>query len=260
MRYLRLFWALIVISVQRELAHRANLIFQALLTATGFAAGLATLGIVYSQTDTLAGWRFEETLVLLGVFYLMSGVLEAFISPNLAWFGGKLRQGELDDLLLQPVSSVFLASLGTCQPWALAQVALGAMVTAVGVAGAGGVPSAVQLAMFLLLLAAGVILTWASRVLLASLAFWAPHAELDVLYSALWQFGRYPLDVYHPAIRALLTYLLPVAFITIMPARALTRGVPLWLAGAGLAAGLGGVVLVLAVWRAGLRRYTSATS
>jgi hypothetical protein len=37
---------------------------------------------------------------------------------------------------------------------------------------------------------------WASRLLLAVVVFWAPQVELDVLYSALWQCGRYPVQIY----------------------------------------------------------------
>jgi hypothetical protein len=37
----------------------------------------------------------------------------------------------------------------------------------------------------MVLLAVGVAITWASRVLLASLALWAPSVQLDVVYGAL---------------------------------------------------------------------------
>ncbi len=47
MRYPRLLWGILSISAQRELAYRTNLVFQALLTAFGLAAGLAALGMVY---------------------------------------------------------------------------------------------------------------------------------------------------------------------------------------------------------------------
>ncbi len=60
--------------------------------------------------------------------------------------------------------------------------------------------------------------------------------------------------------RGLLTYLVPVAFISSIPARSLTRGADLPLLAVGLGAALGSALLAYAVWRLGLRRYTSATS
>src|SRR3712207_720670 len=110
------------------------------------------------------------------------------------------------------------------------------------------------------MLSVGITVTWSSRVLLASLALWSPGVDLDVVYGAVWQFGRYPVDIYRQPLRALLTYVVPVAFISTVPARVLTRGSePVWLF-AGLIVGCGAILLVHVVWNAGLRRYTSVTS
>jgi ABC-2 type transport system permease protein len=104
------------------------------------------------------------------------------------------------------------------------------------------------------------VLAWASRVLLACLAFWALGFEPEVLYSAVWQLGRYPVNIYHPAIRRLLTYVAPVAFIAAVPARTLTCGADPVLLIARLAAAAVSVWVAQRAWQAGLRRYTSATS
>ncbi len=125
MRLLKLLLGIVAISIQRELAHRANLLFETLLALFGAAAGLLALRIVYTQAEVLAGWRIEEAIVLLGMYQLVSGLLATFVEPNLAWFAGKVTSGELDDLLLKPVPSLLMASLGGCQPWALLQVMLG---------------------------------------------------------------------------------------------------------------------------------------
>lgn len=261
MRYPRLFWGIFAISVQRELAHRANLVFEALRTVIELAAGLAALGIVYSRTETLAGWQPAEAVVLLGIYSIMSGVLQTFIEPNLSFFAAEVvHVGKLDDILLRPAHSALLASLGSCRPWALAQVAVGAALVVAGLVQRGDVPAGSEVATCLLLLGAGVAITWATRVLLASLAFWAPHVEPDVLYGAFWQLGRYPVSIYHPAIRRIVTYVVPVAFIATVPALALLRGVEPLLLLAGPTAALGAVLVTNLVWSIGIRRYTSATS
>ncbi len=260
MRLLKLFAAVFSISLRRELAFRANLIFGALTAGMGGAASLAALGIVYTRTETLGGWRPGEAIVLLGTYQIVSGALATFVEPNLQWFAEQVTSGKLDDILLKPVPSVFLASLGACAPLGLSQVALGLVVLAIGLRESGAGPAPWGLPGWLLLLAAGSAIAWSSRVLLASLAFWAPHVTPDVLYGALWQFGRYPVSIYRQPIRFLLTYIVPVAFIATLPARALTRGPDARLLLGGLGAALGAVAATRLVWRAGLRRYTSATS
>ncbi len=260
LRLPKLLMRIFAIALQRELSHRANLIAQALTTTTGIAAGAATLLIVYHHVETLAGWRLHETLVLLGAYHVVSGLFQTFVEPNLVWFAAKVLRGELDDLLLQPVPSLFMASFGRAHPWSLAEVLLGLVVVVLGVAGPGAAITVLNAAACALLLAAGVAITWAARVMLASLAFWAPGIEPTVLYSAFWQLGRYPVTIYHQLVRRFLTYVVPVAFIATIPARALTRGVDLSLLATGLGAAVVAVVLARLAWHAGLRRYTSATS
>lgn len=194
MRMIILFGAIFSISLRRGLAHRANLFFEALMSVTGIAAGLATLGIVYTRTDTLGGWSLGEAVVVFGLWEL------------------------------------------------------------------GTIPTPWSVLAWLLMVTVGIGITWASRVLMASLAFWGPSLQAAVLYKALWQFGRYPVSIYQQPIRFALTYILPVAFITTVPAQALTRGASPLLLMVGLAVGLGAILIAQLVWKAGLRRYTSATS
>lgn len=111
-----------------------------------------------------------------------------------------------------------------------------------------------------LLLAAGTVAAYAARVLLACVAFWAPGAEPEMLWFAFWQLGRYPVSVYHRAVRWVLTYLVPVALVATVPAEALMNGADLPGLGATVAAAGGALWAATVVWKAGLARYTSATS
>jgi ABC-2 type transport system permease protein len=261
MHQVQLLWRILAIAVQREAAHRTNMVFQALRTGIEVAAGLVTLELVYSRTDTLAGWDAAEATVVLGLFTTMSGLLQAFVEPNLAFFSTSVvREGKLDDLLLQPVPSMLLASLGTCQPWALAQVALGLVVTMLGLARGNSPLGPTEVLSGLILLAAGALIMWSTRVLVASLAFWAPHVEVDVLYGAFWQLGRYPVDIYPTLLGVILRSAIPVAFIATVPARALTHTAEPFMVVAGTVLAASAVLTTRLVWQAGLRRYTSATS
>lgn len=208
----------------------------------------------------LGGWSLGEATALLGTFQVVSGILATFIEPNLEWFTSQVKNGKLDNILLQPVPSIFLASLGSCAPLGLSEVMLGATLVLVGLYEAGKIPTATGILGWLVLVAAGIAITWASRMLLASLAFWAPSVELDVLYRALWQCGRYPVSIYRQPIRFVLTYMLPVAFISTIPAHILIQDTdPLQIV-IGLVVAIGAIGVVQLAWNAGLRRYTSATS
>lgn len=247
-------------SLRRSLAFRTNLLFEALASFLGVGAGLAALGIVYTQAETLGGWSLAEAIVLFGTYQIVSGLLWTFIEPNLLWFRGQVVDGALDDILLRPVPSIFLASLGTCAPLGLLHVVGGVAVLVIGIGRLDAAPTAGAAIAWLLMLGVAVAVAWASRVLLASLAFWAPSVEPGILYSAVWQFGRYPVTMYRPPLRFALTWVIPISLMGTLPAEALTRGVnPIHLI-AGPIGAIGAILVVNVVWRAGLRRYTSATS
>lgn len=260
MRYMKLLGASFSLALRREMAFRANLVFQLLMTIMGIVSGLAVLGVVYTQTSTLAGWSEGDALLLLGTFQVVSGIFAMWIEPNLSWFASQVKDGKLDTILVQPLPSIFLASLGKCAPLALTQVVVGLMVMGSGLRILGTWPSLWGVLGWLILVGVGLVLAWSARILMASLAFWSPSIELDVLYSALWEFGRYPVSIYRQPLRFLLTYVLPFAFLATFPAGVLTgRNGPL-LPFLGVAGALLAVLLVRLVWRAGLRRYTGATS
>lgn len=260
MKLLRLLGASFSLSLRREVAFRANLIFQLALTALNIASGLVVLSAVYTQTQTLSGWSLSEAMILLGTFQVVSGIFTTYVEPNLSWFAGQVRDGKLDNILLQPVPSLFLVSLGRCEPLALSQVAMGLLVVGLGFHDGSPLPSWGGALGWLVLIGVGLVIAWAWRVLMASVSLWAPSIELDVLYSALWQFGRYPVEIYRQPLRFLLTYILPFAFLATFPARALTGRTSLLVPLLGIVAACISIMLVHLVWKAGLRRYTGATS
>jgi ABC-2 type transport system permease protein len=261
MKIVRLFAAGFSMSLRRTLTFRTNLFFDVLLSVADLLTAVGTVLLVFTQTDRLAGWTRPEAVVLIGTYQILTGIKSTFIDPNLAWFPGRgIRQGTLDTYLMQPASSLFLSSLSTAAPLALVQALFGVGVVGVGVSMHGQAPGPVGVAVWLLLVLVGVLVTWALGVLMACLAFWAPRLELEVLYSSAWQMGRYPTDIYRRPLRFVLTYVFPLTLIATLPASALLREPAPASVAAGVGAGAFAWALATGVWRLGLRRYTGATS
>ncbi|MEB3255732.1 MAG: ABC-2 family transporter protein, partial [Synechococcaceae cyanobacterium] len=72
--------------------------------------------------------------------------------------------------------------------------------------------------------------------------------------------GRYPVSAYPPGLRTFFTLVVPITFLTTVPAESLLgRSSGSWLA-LSLAVALGSLLLARAFWRFALRFYTSASS
>src|SRR6266571_4619251 len=222
----RVLGALWRVNVVEEVQYRANFLASLLGTLFWIAMALLTLALFFGHTARLGGWDYWEVVVLLGVFNALTGVIEAVLRPGV---------GELADIVL---------GLG------LAGYALVRL---------GRVPSLLDLVAFAVTLAAAVAVVYAIWVALMSLAFWFVAVEnLSVLFDAVYEAARYPVSAYPGALRFVFVYLVPIAWTTTIPASAHTGR----LGGATAlgAAGVGALALVLTriLWRAALRRYTSA--
>ncbi len=261
--YLRLTQLFIRTAIQREMAFRANLAINLLNTTLNLIAGLAGVGILFSQVEALQGWSFAQALALLGVYLMVGALRDLCIGPSLDTLGGlygEIFLGGFDFTLLKPVHTQLLVSVRTWRPWAVGDLALSLVVLGVALSRLGAQMSAARMAAFLVALAVAMVIVYAILLFLASATFWYQGTPLLWIFNSLFQMGRYPVGIYPGWLRLLLTWVVPVGFITTIPAEALTGQLRVGslLGGAALAA-----VLVFGAslfFRASLRRYSGASS
>lgn len=263
MRYLRLIRHFIAAALKDLLAYQMNFWISLLHSLLNFATGIFGVTILFSQVTEIKGWSQASTLALLGVYLTISALQRLFIGPSLdalAGFEGEINNGKFDFVLLRPVDAQFMASLRHWRPLALIDVLLGAGVIAVAAAQLGNTLGVVQIATFFVALSSGLVILYALLLAVSSLAFWDPSFMVNWLFSGIFQMARYPIGLYPGWLRLVLTWVIPIGMITTVPAQALSGNLP---GGALLGSvGLASVLLLgtSALFRHGVRNYTSASS
>ena len=260
---LRLVGLFIRVSLQREMAFRANLAINVLNTALNLVAGVAGVTVLFSQVERIRGWTFPQALALLGVYLLVNALRDVCIGPSLESLGGlygEVMEGGFDFTLLKPVHTQFLVSFRNWRPWALGDLILSLAVLGIALARLGGQLSLLSLTAFVIALVVSMAIVYAILLLLASGIFWYRGVPLEWIYYSLTEMGRYPVGIYPGWLKLVLTWIVPVGFITTVPVQALTgrASAGTLLGGLVLAAGL--LVAASAFFRASLRRYRSASS
>src|SRR5690606_8747481 len=86
---------------------------------------VGSLSIAFHYTPSLKAWTFAQTLVLLAGYYLMDGMIEMFIAPNMREIMTQVRQGTLDFVLMKPVNSQFAATFRTINIWRASSLLVG---------------------------------------------------------------------------------------------------------------------------------------
>jgi len=249
------------VGIQNELQYRVNFFVQLGQSLISLATGLIGLWLVFSHTAELNGWTQPELLVVMGIFVLMGGVINAFIQPNMTRLLDEIQRGTLDYALTKPADAQGLISVREFHLWSMTDVLVGILVLAYGVYHYQGSVGIVQALEFLLALVMGSILIYCFWLIITSTAFWIVRVdEIVNLFQGVYAAGRWPVGIYPRWLQLSLTFIIPVAFAVTIPAEALTsRLTPLILAGT---VGLTVFFSLVArfIWRLGLKNYSGASA
>jgi len=261
MHTLRLVRAFIKVNLQIALAYRADTAVNILINLMWLGWELVGLSIIFANTDTLAGWGPGELIALLGVFRLVNLLMAALIWPATEKFNASVRDGSLDYTLIQPADSLLLVSISRIVVWRVWELGLAAVLMIVGVRMSGGVTDLQSLGSFLLLMVSGAIVIYSLWVALIALTFWFVKFDNNVtILQALLDSGRYPATIYPPWLRLIVTYLVPIAVATTVPLQGLRGDLAAAQVALFLAVGALSFTLARQIWKAGVKRYSGASS
>lgn len=258
-RYLKVlsrFWSA---ALAAELEYRINFLLAALSSVGNLVGSMFGLFLFYGNGYTFAGWSWEAALLVLGTFTILQGFSATFLSPNLSRIVRHVQEGTLDFILLKPIRSQFWLSTHTLSPWGLPDLIFGSII--IGYAGRQLGLEVNDYLISVIPLFFGLVILYSLWFILGATSIWFVkiYNATEVLRGLL-DAGRYPIVAYPAAYRFFFTFVVPVAFLTTIPAQAMLGESQItWMIGAGVLA----LVLLLAstwFWRFALRFYTSASS
>jgi len=260
-RYLRLLAVQLRASTAISLQYRVEFLGEGALALFWVAWSLVPLLVVYGHRPAVAGWSFDEALVVMGWFTLMKGILEGAVNPSLTSVVEHIRKGTLDFVLLKPADAQFLVSTAKFEPWRVVDVLGGLVIFAVAFHRMGRLPGAAAILAALLLLVCAAWTIYSLWILVISAAFFVVKVDnLSFLFSSIFDAGRWPVTVFRGAWRILFTFVIPLALMTTYPSLALLGRLD---AGAAALAVLGTAAFgafARLVWVRSIGHYTSASS
>jgi ABC-2 type transport system permease protein len=263
MRYLWVLRAFVAVAFENAMAYRVDFWVSSLHALLNLGTGVLGLVVLFGQVSQIGGWDLASTLALLGVYMILSALRRLFIGPSLealAGMDGEIWTGKFDFTLLRPLDAQFLASVRYWRPLALLDLGLG-----VGVLGAAMVMLRASLTVgrliaFLVTVGAGVGVLYALLLAFSGLVLWRPGFLFTWVLDGLFQMARYPVGLYPGWLRLVLTWVIPVGIMTTIPAQALTADLPIGVLAGSVALSVGFCLGASVLFRAGLRRYVSASS
>ena len=214
--------------------------------------------VIYKNIPSIAGWKASEIYLAMSFLFMAEG-LNSVLFQGIWEMPGMVFNGQFDCILSRPVSPLFqVLSYG------------------MGLQGIGVVlfslfslnlslislrefdPFHVLLSLFCVV--CGTLICMSSYLISNSLVFWydsGGNTTVPYTIGTIGGYAKYPISIYPKAMQFVLLFIIPYAFIGIVPA-AIMRGehmVPYLLALVGICAV--SVMLARAVFYKGIRNYES---
>ncbi len=261
-RYLNTLYTFWSSAISAEMEYRANFALAAFGSVVTLCGAFFALWALLRTDYTMNGWSFDQALIVMGIYTMLDGLQQTVLAPNRQQISEFVREGTLDFILIKPIDAQFWLSARKLSVWGVPNVLLG-LGLIIYIASFRIDPPAGVLAYLRLIppLIAGITIYYALGYLLSTLTIWFTKlSNVTHAMHALLEAGRYPVAAYPPAYRVFFTFVLPVAFMTTIPADALLgRGSSAWVFG-GLAIAIALLIVARLFWIYALRFYTSASS
>ena len=261
-RYLRLYKALI--SQFFKVVMQSKVDF--LMGLFGFfftqISGILFLYLVFEQIPDLQGWSLEQLIFIYGFAQIPRGIDHLF-TDNIWLVAWRLViNGDFDRYMLRPMNVFFQVIAEKLQPDALGELLVGTILVVYSAVKGVVVLDAVHIALFMVSVLAGALIYTSIKLLFASLAFWIKRSGpfLQLAYD-MAEFAKYPTEIYAKALRFVITWIIPFAFVAYLPAG--------YFLGAGMGNHMGVIAIecaiatvfwfvAYAVFQRGIRIYESA--
>lgn len=251
-------------SIRSEFQYRANAITSIMGGILYQITGFIVVWIVVARFTDLGGWGLPEITFLYGMRLTSHGIFYACFSQMFE-ADRVMINGEYDRFLVRPMPP--LVQLFTRK---LRINAFGDLIGGTALLTAASLNSAVDwspLAVLFLLgaVVGGALVEGAVQITLGSLSFrflqtMSVRTTVNEVFNV---YGNYPFSIFPGALRYLLTFVLPVAFVAFLPATVLldrtdALHVSPVLASVTPLVGLGLFLIALRIWNAQSRHYQSS--
>lgn len=261
MRYLRLYLQFIKFSFGKATAFRFDFWCRILMDLAYYVVSIAFFKILFLETPILGGWNEHQVMIFVGAHLVLDAIQMTMLSSNLWELPSAVNRGEVDYYLVKPVSTLFFLSFREFAINSVINLFIAGGFLAWALSEYPEPYTAMRLVSFLSFLLLGFVLYYGLRLLVSLPVFWlqSPYGLERIFYSMM-PFMERPDAIFRGTMRLIILTVIPFGLMVSFPARIFFEGLTLERAFHMIAVTVVLWAIVLFIWRAGLRNYSSASS
>ncbi len=262
--YLRVSLENLKISILTALEYPTNILGWLLSNPIQFIVGFATIKFVVSEFGSIAGWEYGQLAFLYGLA-VISHALSMILFVQ-GWFMGTyIIEGEFDRYMLRPMSVLYQFFFTNFNLIGITDLIPGICVFIYGCIQVSFTFSLYNILALLSLLVGATLIRGGVYLIIGSTSFWTKSTNDYGAYTQelFDKTTMYPLSMYPEGIQFILTYLIPIGWVSFYPAADLlglpngrfVRHETVWLT---LAIGIVVFIVAAGIFHRGLKNYESA--
>ena len=206
------------LSLQKQFEYPAMIISCVFMIPMMYGTGILLLYFMVHNFQPIGGWPFPQLTFLFGIGYLSHGLMMVFSVQNW-WIETYVIRGEFDRMLLRPISVFFQFTVTYINFIGLIDLLVGATIFFYSCKLINFVWSFYNIITISLVIFGAVLIRSSVFTIFCSVAFWTKRSEsLFLLLNDLMErTTQYPMTIYPYFIQFVLTFIIPIAFISFYP-------------------------------------------
>lgn len=223
------------------------------------ATGIIFLYLIFQQIPSLQGWTLDQLIFIYGFAQIPRGI-DHLLTDNIWLVAYRLViNGEFDRYMLRPMNVFFQVVAERIQPDALGELLIGFVLVSLSVAKGVASITPLNVLLFFVSVFVGALIYTSIKLFFAALAFWLKQSGpfLQIAYE-MADFAKYPTEIYHKAVRFIITWVIPFAFVAYLPASFFLGRGEIWYIGVEVAIATLFWCIAYGTFNYGLKGYESA--
>ena len=211
---------------------------------------------IATQTKHIAGYTLNQ-LVVFYLVYTFVDTITQMLFRGIYFFREMLIDGRFDYYLLRPINPLFQILTAYIDPLDLPIL----LIVSIGLLMQSFHAVFMNIVLYWFTLVLSFVIMLAIHILIAAFGILFLEVDNIVMFMRdIYRMGQVPVDIYEPVVRFAVSYIIPIAIIMNVPAKALLGIISMQNILIALLMATGLVVISIKIWGLALEHYTSASS
>lgn len=246
--------------LKRSYLYKTDIIVRILRTIFVVGIQILFLNILFGENELYVGWSKSQAYLVIGIWNLLNYLGWSLFATNLLHLESKVLEGKFDHILLKPLSSSWYASFSDFFITNFVTAFSGVILILYYIVVEFGKISLINIFVGFLAMGIALLIWYSIYLFFASFTISNPRNGVLSIAKELLGLTKYPIDVFGDSFRIVFYTVLPIGFLTTLPANLIIGRGDLFFVLGGLGIALLLLFISETVWKMNVRKYSSASS